>query len=45
VTANFGSISARGDFVCMGCLGVCVLAGNWEGWRRIDEGMRRLIDE
>jgi hypothetical protein len=29
VTANLGSISARGDFVCMGCLGVCVLAGNW----------------
>jgi hypothetical protein len=25
---NLGSISARGDFVCMGCLGVCVLAGN-----------------
>jgi hypothetical protein len=27
VTANLDSISARGDFVCMGCLGVCVLAG------------------
>jgi hypothetical protein len=42
VTANLGSISARGDFVCMGCLGVCVLAGTWRG---IDEDMRRLIDE
>ncbi len=27
VTTNLDSISARGDFVCMGCLGVCVLAG------------------
>ncbi len=29
MTTNLGSISARGDFVCMGCLGVCVLAGTW----------------
>ncbi len=29
MTANLGSISARGDFVYMGCLGVCVLVGNW----------------
>jgi hypothetical protein len=27
VTANLDSISARGDFVCMGCLGVCVMVG------------------
>ncbi len=27
VTVNLDSISARGDFVCMGCLSVCVLAG------------------
>jgi hypothetical protein len=27
VTVNLDSISARGDFVCMGRLGVCVLAG------------------
>ncbi len=29
MTANLGPINAKGNFVYMGCLGVCVLAGTW----------------